>query len=380
MRFSPSSPRVAATSWDGTARIWDASATLLQWTTPKVANECLFISSVEPDRRFVAVPCEEHPTHIWDTDQGQLLAELPSVTLNEGDFASTLPVVSSAGERAAIARGNKVEIYELPGGHIVQEVVHDAPVNAIAFSPFGRDLVSGTVDGVLRVTRDTGAVLSLPSSVNGIDATGFLPDGRIVAADTGRRLRIFAPSGEVVADLEVESRVRMFRVSEDGSRLLTVPNPMGAFAAPELWDVAHFRRVARLNALSATYAARFVGDKVFSSSSDASVRVWDKADGKLYQTYQGSTTLLTDATLSADGTMVIGGDGDGFLQFWDAVSGRPLWRMLAHSRSVVAIRVDGNTIVTRGFSGEVSRWTLPEPKDVIDECLRREQCAASLKQ
>jgi hypothetical protein len=47
-----------------------------------------------------------HPTRIWDTAHDQLLAELPSVTQVDGDFASAFPAVSAAGDRAAIARAN----------------------------------------------------------------------------------------------------------------------------------------------------------------------------------------------------------------------------------------------------------------------------------
>jgi hypothetical protein len=37
------------------------------------------------------------------------------VTPIDGDFASAFPAVSTAGDRAAIARGNAVEIYEQCG-------------------------------------------------------------------------------------------------------------------------------------------------------------------------------------------------------------------------------------------------------------------------
>jgi hypothetical protein len=51
----------------------------------------------------------------------------------------------------------------------------------------------GATDGSLLVTRDDGARLVLPAAAGGVDAVGFLPDGRIVAADAQRRLRVFAP-------------------------------------------------------------------------------------------------------------------------------------------------------------------------------------------
>jgi hypothetical protein len=51
----------------------------------------------------------------WDSAPELLLAELPSMPSTDGDFAPAIPSVSAVGERAAIARGNAVEVYELPG-------------------------------------------------------------------------------------------------------------------------------------------------------------------------------------------------------------------------------------------------------------------------
>jgi hypothetical protein len=65
------------------------------------------------------------------------------------------------GDRAAIARGKTVEIYELPGGQLLRTIRHPATVNAVAFA------------------------------ITGHDAAGFLPDGRVVAADARCRLRAY---------------------------------------------------------------------------------------------------------------------------------------------------------------------------------------------
>jgi WD40 repeat protein len=154
-------------------------------------------SRLEPDRRFVAIGYRNHATRVWDTSRDQLLAELPSVTPVHGDFTSAFPAVSAAGDRAAIARGNTVVIYELPGGRLLRTIAHVAAVNAVAFAPTGHDLVSGAVDGSLLVTRDDREPVALPTSLNGIDAARFLADGRVVAA-AGKRLRVYAPDRNTI--------------------------------------------------------------------------------------------------------------------------------------------------------------------------------------
>ena len=72
--------------------------------------------------------------------------------------------------------------------------------------------------------------------------------------------------------------------------------------------------------------------------------------------------------------MVVAGDADGLLRFWDTSNGRPLWTLPAHRSHLVGVHFEGNDIVTRGFAGDVSRWTLPKPEVVI-ECGRPSEAA-----
>jgi WD40 repeat protein len=327
--------------------------------------------------RFIAVGCKDHPTRVWDTSRGQLLAELPSVSHVDGDFTSAFPAVSGAGDRAAIARGNTLEVYELPGGRLLRTIAHSAPVNTVTFASTGRDIVSGSIDGSLLVTRDNGATFALPTSSGGIDAAEFLPDGRIVAADAQRRLRVYAPGGTVLADLEIPMRVMSLRV--EGTHLVTVPIvPIYTdnAAPPLLLDVARYRVIAQLEGhVGRVFSARWVaGHQILTAGGDGTARLWDGSTGQLHQIYGGSSRLLADATLSPDGFVMAGG-GDGLLRFWDATSGRLLWALPAHKSQIIGIHVEGRDIVTRGFSGELSRWTLPRSEQVIEACDDREHCA-----
>jgi WD40 repeat protein len=374
--FDPSSRRVVGASLDGTARVWDATAPYRRWSSPPVSDDCGIGTSPEPDRRFIAVGCRDHATRVWDTARDQLLAELPSVTQVDGDFTSAFPAVSGAGDRAAIARGTTVEVYELPGGRLLRTIAHGAPVNAVAFASTGRDIVSGAVDGSLLVTRDDGAVLAFPTSAGGIDAAGFLPDGRVVAADAQRRLRVYAPDGTVRADLEIPVRVMSLRI--EGTHLVTVPIvPLTTeLASPLLLDVERYRVFAQLEGHNGrVLSARWVaGHQILTAGADGTARLWDGSTGELRQIYQGGSRLLADATLAPDG-LVIAGDADGLLRFWDATSGRLLWALQAHTSQIIGVHVEGRDIVTRGSSGELSRWTLPRSEQVIEACGDRDRCA-----
>ena len=371
--FDSSGRHVIGVSLDGTVRIWDSASPYHRWSASSASKDCGLITSPEPDRRFIAIGCGEYPTRVWDTARNQLLAELPSVSHVTGDFTSAFPAVSEAGDRAAIVRGNTVEVYELPGGRLLRTITHGAPVNAVAFSRTGQDLVSGAVDGSLFVAHDSGAMLALPTSTGGIDAVAFLPGGRMIAADAQRRLRIYASGGDILADLELPGRVMALR--SEGARLVTIPSYLGNAAPPLLVDLETYRVIARLEGhVERVFSARWVtGGRILTAGRDGTARLWDGSTGELRQTYRGSSRSLADATLSPDG-LVVGGGADGVLRFWDAASARLLWALPVYKSWIIGVHIEGGDIVTRGFTGELSRWTLPDPAQVIGTCRNNERC------
>jgi WD40 repeat protein/serine/threonine protein kinase len=372
VHFDPASRRVVGANWDGAALVWDATPPYRRWSSPPVSDNCKLGPTLEPDRQFVAASCWDRSTRVWDIAQDRLLAELPSVTPVDGDFASAFPAVSSAGDRAAIARGHTVEIYELSGGRLLRTIQHPAAVNAVAFAAVGHDLVSGAIDGSLFVTRDGREPIALPAFPGGIDAVGGLLDGRVVATDARSRLRVYdADRGVVLADLAVPSRVRLLRPSPDGFTLVTVPSFTSKIVTPVLWDLAMYRLVTPLEGhVGFVYSARFVsgGHEILTAGADGTARLWDAHTGQLRQTYRGGLSFLADAMLAADGSMVIAGDGDGLLRFWDK-AGHPLWKLQAHKLHAVGIYLTGEDIVTLGFGGDVSRWRLPRARAIIEATL-----------
>ncbi|HEU4728255.1 MAG TPA: protein kinase [Kofleriaceae bacterium] len=365
--FDPSAHRVVGVSTNGAARIWDATAPYRRWSVPAMADDCGIVTTAEPDGRFIAVGCRDKATHVWDTARNELLGELPPVSPVPGDFTSAFPAVSATGDRAAIARGNTIEVFELPGGRLLRTIRHGAPVNAVAFSSVGRDLVSGAIDGSLLVTQDSGRSRTLPSAAAGIDAAAVLSDGRVISADAHGRLRIYDSRGTIRAELALPMRVMSLRI--EGAHLVTVPSYFSLGAPPVLIDLEHDRIVAPLEGHTGrVFSARWVaGHQILTAGGDGTARLWDGATGQLRQLYRGGSRLLTDASLTSDG-MVMAGGIDGALHFWDPASGRRLWALPVQTSQIIGIHVEGDDIVTRGFAGELSRWKLPKPGDVIEAC------------
>ncbi|HEX8107494.1 MAG TPA: protein kinase [Kofleriaceae bacterium] len=369
VHFEPGARRVIGASWEGTAYVWDVSAPYRRWSSLAIADSCDLFGGVVPDGRFLAIGCVGHPTRVWDTARDQLLAELPAVVAPSNDFAAAFPAVSVAGDLAAVARGNAVELYGLPGGRPARTIDHGAPVTAVAFGE-GHDVVSGAADGSIRATHDAGDPVPLPPASAGIDAVACLRDGRVVVADAAGHIRI-VDRGVVVAELHAPARVRSLRLSPDGARLVAIASYTGNVAPPTLWALDRPRLVAELDGHAGqVLSARFVEDGrgILTAANDGVVRLWDAATGRLRQTFQGTSRFLADATLDTAGKMLVAGDGDGSVRWWDVATGRPLWTLQVHKSIVVGLHFEGDDLLTRGFAGDVSRWTIPPAKNVIDRC------------
>jgi WD40 repeat protein len=378
--FDRESRRVVGASWDGTSRVWDAASPYRRWSLPEIGPECDTAASLVPDQRFIALSCRGHGTHVWDTERGELIAELPGVVGVEGNDSSAFPALTATGDRAAIARGNTVEVYALPSGQLLRKIAHPAAVNAVAFAPAGHDLVSGAVDGSLQLTCDEGDPVVLPTSSAGIDAAAILTDGRVAVADANDRLRVIGPDRKaLLADLASPSRVKLLRPSPDGRRLVAISTTSDQ-GPPVLWDLDRYRLVARLDGhVGRVFTARFVADgghEILTVGFDGTPRLWDAVTGSLRQSFPGDSHVLVDAVLSPDASMVVAGGSDGFLRFWDTSDGRLLWMLQAHRSYVTGVHYEGSDLVTRGIAGDVARWALPPPDRTIAAC-QASKCAST---
>ncbi len=159
-------------------------------------------------------------------------------------------------------------------------------------------------------------------------------------------------------------------------RVVALPSYSGNAAPPLLIDLERYRVIGQLEGhVGRVFSARWVsGRRIITAGADATARLWDGTMGRLLQTYHGGSRFLADATLTSDGR-VVAGDADGLVRFWDAASGVKLWTLQAHKLAVIGVHLEDGDVVTRGFTGEISRWRLPKPDEVLDACAGHPPCA-----
>jgi len=240
---------------------------------------------------------------------------------------------------------------------------HMAKINAIAFTPDGRQLVSASDDKTIRVwdlasgkTVRTIRGESAPGPAGKVFAMALSPDGKWLAAGgkfhpsdakAGSVIRLYEfASGKLVALLKGhESTVYGLAFSPDSSRLVSGQGGQNAFAI--IWDsglrggsfVARPKLLHRLEGHKAQiYAVGFSpdGSRAVTGSFDHNLRLWRVTDGKEIAHMPGHGDKVYSIAVAPNG-IVASGDLSGEIRLWDGRDGRSLRTMGKQKTAVGAL-------------------------------------------
>ncbi|KIX03991.1 uncharacterized protein Z518_07544 [Rhinocladiella mackenziei CBS 650.93] len=197
---------------------------------------------------------------------------------------------------------------------------HRGSVRAVAFSPDGTTIVSGSGDRSVRIWDATtgGQLRVLTGHRYFVNSVAFSPDGTTIASGSGDRL------------------VRIW----------------DAATGTQLWELAGHTDPAYCVAFSPN------GTTIASGSVDRSVRIWDAATGTQLRKLAGHRDLVSSVAFSPDGTTIASGSRDKSVRIWDAATGTPLWELTGHKYLVnsVAFSPDGTTIASGSGDRSVRIW------------------------
>ena len=118
-----------------------------------------------------------------------------------------------------------------------------------------------------------------------------------------------------------------------------------------------------------------LGEKVFSSSGDKTIRVWDLNTGENISIIRGHTAAINEIKLSPDERWVVSASDDGSLRIWDSQTYKALTlpqRMPFRILSVDISR-DGNLIACSGNDNQVHIWcpNMTQPPVWPDSFMRK---------
>jgi WD40 repeat protein len=238
---------------------------------------------------------------------------------------------------------------------------HGRPVNAIAYSPDGRTLISGCDDHLVRLwDAASGKELRrFRGHSYRVVAVAFSPDGKAVASA--------APGGDQTIRLwETATGKELWQTK--GHALSLAFSPDGKVLASGGLD----KRIHLLDAATGKVQGQLRGHKqpitsvafspkadvLASASGDKMVRLWEVATGKELRQLSGHEDEVKAIAFSPDGKTLVSAGDDQVIVLWDVDSGKEHQRLRGHHWSVssVAFSPDGKTLASGEYSSTTILW------------------------
>jgi WD40 repeat protein len=228
---------------------------------------------------------------------------------------------------------------------------HRWPVVALAFSPEGKTLASGSADGTVTLwdvptRRERAAPAGHADIITGL---AFSPDGKTLAssswdgtvrlweAATGRQRAALTGSAWGVTDVAFGG----------DNQTLAWANVGGTVT---LWDIPAARESATLRPALAPIAFSPDGKTLASETGDGAVELWDIAAGKVGALLRAERVgRVSSLGFTADGKTLVTGH-PGAVQVWDvaAAKRRAVFQVAEARSTFVAVTADGRILAVWG--------------------------------
>ena len=248
--------------------------------------------------------------------------------------------------------------------------MHQAAVNAMAFSPDGRIVLTGSSDRTAQLwDAATGAAIAPPLVHQAeIYAVAFSHDGKTVltgSGDKSARQWDAATGRPIGGPLVHPGLVVAVAYSPDGKTMLTAGGHPDSTA--RLWDATSGAPIgAPMKAQGALWAVAFSRDgKTVLTMAYLGLEVWDAATGRLIGSTVKQAKTLMSAAFTPDGQRILIGGDEASARLWDATTSHQLGPPLPHQGRVwwMALSPDGRTAITAARTKEALLWDIAELPD-----------------
>ncbi|KAK1242727.1 hypothetical protein MKX08_005539 [Trichoderma sp. CBMAI-0020] len=200
---------------------------------------------------------------------------------------------------------------------------HSHWVRAVAFSPDGRYIASGSENKVIKIWDATTGKeqQTLQGHKHAIASLAFSPDGRYLASGA-------------------EDKTIKLWDATTGKEHRTIQDGLGCLVA----------------AVAFSPDGRYLA----SGLADRTVKVWDAKTGEKQQTLRGHTRSVTSVAFSPDGHCLASGSEDGTIRVWNAMTGREQAILQGHRLFVtsVAYSPDGRYLASGSEDKTVHLWNM----------------------
>lgn len=318
-----------------------------------------FRDPLNNERRFILLRLDETP--IKDS-LPQLLYFNWFSKRREKEYAKLLEAVRPTAGQATVDE-------QVVREHLTEKAIRfehkDARISAYAFSPDGKQALTGSSDCTVRLwDLETERCLRVfeahTSTPYGL---AWSPDQRFALSSglNESTVRLFeVKSGRCVRRFPTHaSSVLCLAWSNDGTRAVFGTGGDGDL---EIWDLqtALRLRVLKGGHTDFTRSVTWSADQlfVFSGAQDDTIRKWDAADGHCMLVLDGHSGPVYSLALGKDQRSLVSGSGDNTLRLWDLDTGRCLSVLEGHTSEVLSVAWshDQRCVLSGSSDGTARLW------------------------
>jgi WD40 repeat protein len=273
-------------------------------------------------------------------------------------------------------------LWEMTSGKILATLEgHSGPITCVAYSPNGEMILTGSLDQTFRIWESASSKLlqildtheydESPTPLNtydyGITSASFSPDEQhvLIGLDNGQVCLWGIESRNLLLTLEGHiGGVWSTVFSPDGKWILTGSNDKTA----RLWQIENGKQIAIIEGHEApvrSVAFSPDGKWILTGSNDKTARLWETESKKLLKVFRGHTDMVTSVAFSPDGSTIATGSSDQTIRLWEIANGNLLMILRGHTGDVrsVTFSLNGKWILT-GSNDKTARLWEAIPKSL----------------
>jgi WD40 repeat protein len=242
---------------------------------------------------------------------------------------------------------------------------HRDGINAIVFTPDGKNLISASADRTIRFWDTSygrpGIILyGHTDQVYGL-ALGAR-GGLVVSTSKDRTARIWniSPQGSREYDtFDIGTPIHDIAISPDGSTIVLARED-------HFIDLMNVKTGGLLHSLSGhvksvdTVAFSPDGKELMSGGQDGQAIIWGLPSGKVLQTLQGQHGRIMDVAFSPDGKRVAAAAEDGTVEIWNGTTGKSEMELPSDPKAGSALSIayspDGNRLAAGYAGSQILLW------------------------
>ena len=312
----------------------------LWWLTHRFQDSIqgTFLSSpsmwLESKTRSLVLRSLQNEFIVWDLEARKIKASrrIPSVTTVVAQVNFARPAVSPDATSAAVhGKGNCLQLWNLVTGKLDREMDHDEPVLAIEYSPDGKSVVAGGINGTLIAWDTTDGIrlwsqkitpsVDAPKSTEpGMHHVVFSPDGTYIATlGFGSAQLCDAKSGKPLAWLKQGLGYReSIRFSADSKFVVISSAPSDVV----IWNVTTMEeQVVDKGENNANREFAISPNGRLLACGYPKIRIFDLATAKERVSIPASKDGTTALTFGPDSRLLASADNRGTIRLFDAESG-----------------------------------------------------------